>query len=255
MTKAFPASSLVHSNSTEFELNPSLDIGGLAERFASRGRLQVTDFLTAESANMLRADLEASSRWRHIFNAADRTYEVPGDDWDETPPANREPVLKVIDEAAAYNFQYQYDNIRVPDGADERLQSGSIVDRFAYFMSSAPLLQMLMRITGATDLAFADCQATRYRSGDFLTPHDDTLEGMNRRFAYVLSLTPDWLPRWGGLLHFVDRDGAVDETITPRFNALSLFAIGQSHYVSQVATYAPIPRISVTGWLRTEVPS
>ena len=102
---------------------------------------------------------------------------------------------------------------------------------------------------------YADCQATRYRSGDFLTPHNDELEGMHRRFAYVLGLTPDWLPRWGGLLHFVDAKGRVDETITPRFNALSLFAIGQSHYVSQVSTYAPVPRISVTGWLRTKRPA
>ena len=91
--------------------------------------------------------------------------------------------------------------------------------------------------------------------GDFLTPHNDEYEGMNRKFAYVLSLTPNWLPRWGGLLHFVDSSGGVEDTVVPRFNALSLFAIGQNHYVSQVATYAPVPRISVTGWLRTRVPS
>jgi len=254
MTKAFPAATLAGSNDAEFELNPSLDIGRLASSFASRSRLQIMEFLTPASANMLRADLEASSRWRHVFNAADRTYEVPGEDWDQTPAANREPVLKVINEAAAFDFQYQYDNIRVPDRSEERLRSDAVVDRFAYFLSSPSVLETLMQITGSTHLKFADCQATRYRTGDFLTPHDDTLEGMHRCFAYVLSLTPDWLPRWGGLLHFVDRDGGVDETITPRFNALSLFAIGQSHYVSQVATYAPTPRISVTGWLRSKAP-
>jgi Rps23 Pro-64 3,4-dihydroxylase Tpa1-like proline 4-hydroxylase len=216
--------------------------------------VQITDFLAPESADHLRTHLEQSDRWRHIFNVDDRTVEVPGADWDATPDANRAPVLKLIDEAAAYDFQYQYDSIRVPDRPDERARSDSSLDRFADFLSSPPVLDMLMAITGSNDLVFADCQATRYRSGDFLTPHNDELDGMHRRFAYVLSLTLNWLPRWGGLLHSVDTTGGVDETIAPRFNALSLFAIGQSHYVSQVATYAPVPRISVTGWLRTKVP-
>ena len=239
---------------TRFELNPNLPTAALAGRFAGLGRLQIEDFLAPDCASQLRSGLEASDRWRHIFNAADRTIEVPGADWDGTPDANRVSVLNVIDEAAAYDFQYQYDTIRVPDRPDDRASSTSPLDGFAEFLSSPPVLDLLMAITGSDDLVYADCQATRYRSGDFLTPHNDELEGMHRRFAYVLGLTPNWLPRWGGLLHFVDAKGGVDETITPRFNALSLFAIGQSHYVSQVATYAPIPRISVTGWLRTKLP-
>ena len=39
--------------------------------------------------------------------------------------------------------------------------------------------------------------------------------------------------------------------MVPHFNLLNLFAVGQPHGVSQVATYAPRPRISVTGWLRS----
>ena len=244
----------MRSDSPEFEINPGLSVATLANRFAAVGRLQVADFLTAESAERLRAYLEGSERWRHLFNVDERSVEIPSAEWDSTPDRQRNKVLQTIDEAAAFDFQFQYDTIRVPDRADDRTASGSLLDRFALFLSSPPVLDLFMRITGTDDLVFADCQATRYRSGDFLTPHNDELDGMHRRFAYVLSLTPDWLPRWGGLLHFVDSSAGIEETITPRFNALSFFAIGQSHYVSQVATYAPIPRISVTGWLRTQAP-
>ena len=254
MTPAGPqAAEKPASDSFEFELNPSLPIASLAKQFAACGRLQIADFLTSDSATALGSYLEQSERWRHLFNLDERTVEIPSADWDSTPDPQRNKVLTVIDQAAAYDFQYQYDTIRVPDRPDERSAS-DLVDRFAIFLSSAPVLELFMRITGSNDLVFADCQATRYRSGDFLTPHNDELDGMHRRFAYVLSLTPDWLPRWGGLLHFVDSAAGIEETITPRFNALSLFAIGQSHYVSQVATYAPIARVSVTGWLRTRVP-
>jgi SM-20-related protein len=254
MSNASLPSQQTDSPTVEFALNPELSIGTLADRFAVRPRLQIDDFLTADSAAGLAAYLEQSDRWRHIINSQDRTYEVVATEWDALPPADRNKVAQAIDESAAYDFQYQYDTIRVPEIAAERVRSGSAPDRFAQFLSSPDVLAVMGQITGADDLVFADCQATRYRSGDFLTPHNDELEGMHRKFAYVLSLTSDWLPRWGGLLHFVDEAGGVDETITPRFNALSLFAIGQSHYVSQVATYAPVPRISVTGWLRTQVP-
>ncbi|HEX5536856.1 MAG TPA: 2OG-Fe(II) oxygenase family protein [Sphingobium sp.] len=41
----------------------------------------------------------------------------------------------------------------------------------------------------------------------------------------------------------------------PRFNALSLFRVPQRHHVGCVAPFAPKPRISITGWLRTERPA
>ena len=226
----------------------------LAERFAAGEQMQIADFLAPESATRIADYLAESNRWRHLLNVKDRTWEVSSDDWDALADDKRKDVLSAIDQAAAYDFQYQYDTIRVPDAVAERESSNSLLDRLAQFLSSPPVLDALMQVTGANDLVYADCQATRYRPGDFLTPHNDELEGMNRKYAYVLSLTEGWLPRWGGLLHFVDDTGGIENTIAPRFNALSLFSVGQSHYVSQVATYAPIGRISVTGWLRTRVP-
>lgn len=242
------------STASSFALNPLLPVEDLAERFAAGERLQIENFLAPGSAILIADYLAKSDRWRHLLNVKDRTWEVSSDDWDALADDKRKVVISEIDETAAYDFQYQYDTIRVPDAAPERQSSGTLLDQLAQFLSSQPVLETLMRVTGANDLVYADCQATRYRPGDFLTPHNDELEGMHRKFAYVLSLTDGWLPRWGGLLHFVDNTGGVEHTITPRFNALSLFSIGQSHYVSQVATYAPIPRISVTGWLRTQVP-
>ena len=56
----------------EFALDSRLNIGSLANRFASFGRLQIGDFLTPNSATRLRAHLEQSDRWRHLFNLEDR---------------------------------------------------------------------------------------------------------------------------------------------------------------------------------------
>lgn len=237
----------------DFALNSALDFEALATEFRRNSRLQIPNFLENSSAEALRSYLECSSKWRRLFNHGERIVEVDSGEWDGLPVSEREKVAEVLEQTAAYDFQYRYETIRVDECLDPE-SADNPLEQFAVFMASPPVLDMLMCMTGSDDLVFADCQATRYRRGDFLTPHDDEVDGMNRRFAYVLGLIDPWLPRWGGLLHFVSECGGIDATIVPRFNALSLFAVGQSHFVSEVATFTPLPRISVTGWLRTKRP-
>jgi Rps23 Pro-64 3,4-dihydroxylase Tpa1-like proline 4-hydroxylase len=104
-------------------------------------------------------------------------------------------------------------------------------------------------VIGPSDVAFADAQATRYGPGDFLTAHDDAVEGKHRRAAYVFGLSRDWRAEWGGLLLFHEPEGEVRGYV-PQYNALNLFAVPQPHSVSLVAPFAPRERLSVTGWLR-----
>lgn len=68
---------------------------------------------------------------------------------------------------------------------------------------------------------------------------------------YVLNLTRIWRPDWGGTLHFMEQDGRVTETVTPKFNTLTLFTVPALHYVAPVAPYAIAERYSITGWLHS----
>ena len=68
--------------------------------------------------------------------------------------------------------------------------------------------------------------------------------------AYVLNLAiDDWHPDWGGYLLFLDEEGDIAAGYRPRFNALNLFAVPQSHAVSYVPPFAPKVRLALTGWL------
>ena len=49
---------------------------------------------------------------------------------------------------------------------------------------------------------------------------------------------------------FHDADGHVSEAYAPTFNALNIFRVPQLHSVTQVASFAGGPRLSVTGWIR-----
>lgn len=65
------------------------------------------------------------------------------------------------------------------------------------------------------------------------------------------SIHAGWRADWGGLLLFQDADGHVSEGYVPKLNALNLFAVPQTHAVSQVASFVTASRLSITGWIRS----
>lgn len=233
-----------------FALAPSIDVEALAERFARSGRVQIAPFLDDADATALAAHLLARDDWRQVMNAGEKVYESVPAVLATLSDAQRARLEEVMNAAARDGFQYRYQSIRVPDDAAARAALDDPLAGFARFMAGAPLLDLLARVTGATDINFADAQATNYDKGDFLTGHDDGVAGKNRRAAYVFGLTSRWRAEWGGLLLFHGGSGGIAEGFVPAFNTLSLFAVPQPHSVSQVTPWAGGPRLSITGWLR-----
>lgn len=87
------------------------------------------------------------------------------------------------------------------------------------------------------------------RVGDFLRVHDDEVH--NRRAAFVLYLSPDWRPEFGGALRLIDRD-KTEWRVEPRYNSLVLFDVtaGNEHYIEPIEAIAGArARVSFGGWL------
>ena len=234
-----------------FALNSDLDRRKIADQLSRNKRVQVPGFLEASGAAELLQHLIDSSDWRHVMNAGDKVYEIGCDELAAMDEKQRRMLDRKIDAEAAEAFQFRFDTIRVPDSEADRAAMGRLVADFASFLSSAAVVDWFRAVTGCDRIEFADCQATRYRNGAFLTRHDDAIEGKQRYFAYVLNLTRDWRAEWGGLLFFPEDKATRIDALVPDFNLLNLFEVGQQHGVTQVASYAPRPRISVTGWLRS----
>lgn len=232
-----------------FALAPDLDVESLAAEFRQHRRVRIQPFLTDEAAHALLDHIRSREDWRLVVNAGEKVFEIDrpgqramsGEQWRQ--------LDRLVADAAAKGFQFRFETIRVPDEEEERWARGSLLDRFALFMSSPAVIDTFRQITGAADIAFADAQATSYSAGHFLTAHDDAVAGKGRRAAYVLGLTERWSADLGGLLQFHDASGSVEPAV-PAFNALNLFSVPQVHSVSPVALAATHPRVSVTGWLR-----
>lgn len=234
-----------------FRLNPALDHAALAETFAATGQVQIRDLLHPDDAAALHAEMRRREDWKQIVNSGGKVFDLDRPTRAAMSPEQREALDQAVYAGAREGFQHRYEAIRVPDAAAEREASSDLFAKFALWLSGGQTREFLRRLIGRPELDFADAQATAYSPGDFLTAHDDAVEGKGRLAAYVFGLTPQWRAEWGGLLLFHDGEGDIARGLTPRFNALNLFAVPQLHSVSMVTRSAPFRRYAVTGWLRS----
>lgn len=233
----------------EFSFNAGHDADQLAADFAARRRLRIPNFLSGTNAQMLHEHLREREDWQQVVNQGDRTFSL-----DRAARAGMDAEQQAqLDEAIYANartgFQYRYETIRVPDEPAARDEIGDPLNAFAQWLSRGDARALLRRVTGREDVDFADAQATAYSPNDFLTRHDDEIDGKKRIAAYVLNLTPIWRAEWGGILQFHESDGSLTGFV-PEMNTLNLFAVPQLHSVSIVSRAAAYRRYSITGWLR-----
>jgi Rps23 Pro-64 3,4-dihydroxylase Tpa1-like proline 4-hydroxylase len=242
---------MLQSSHSQFELAPSINVQELRHRFAVTGRVQIRPFLTGDAALHLRDYLLVRKGWELALMTGPRLLYFAEKQLDSMPANQRQGLLKLAAPAAEKGQRHAFQRILVTDDETGPKEQDTPLSRFSEFMSSAPVLDMLRTVTNFQEIAFADAQATKYCAGHFATIHHDRAPGSSRLAAYVFGLTERWRPEWGGLLMFHDSQGDVERALVPRLNALNLFRVPQDHSVSEVAPYCDVPRLSVTGWLRS----
>jgi hypothetical protein len=230
-----------------------LDPAKLRPLFQRHGRLHLPGVFEAATAAAIGAALAGPVPWFRSLNVHGKSYDLGFETLEAMPPERRRELDEAVQAGGRDGFQYLFDAWRLSDEMEAGRRVGGEVaplEDLYLFLNGPVFLDFIRALTGEPRAAFCDAQATRYRPGDFLTAHDDDVDGKNRLFAYVLNFTPAWRPDWGGLLAFHDADGHVAEAYTPRFNALNIFRVPQAHAVTQVASFAGGHRLSVTGWVR-----
>jgi Rps23 Pro-64 3,4-dihydroxylase Tpa1-like proline 4-hydroxylase len=232
-------------------LNPHLDLPDWAGKLRSRGRIQIPEFLQPEAADRVASMLEREVPWTLAVRTDADSHTVPADDYRAMADHERRRIVDAAGREAGEGFSFAYESYQMITNYLAQRDPDLMLHRVTEFLNSQAFLAFCRQLTGDTAIVKLDCQATCYRGGHFLTRHDDRLEDEGRRFAYVLGLTRRWRADWGGLLQFLDADGAVVETLMPRFNALSVFRVPADHYVSIVAPFAVGGRYSITGWMRS----
>ncbi|MDZ4109379.1 MAG: 2OG-Fe(II) oxygenase family protein [Brevundimonas sp.] len=234
-------------------LAPDLDLTGAAERLAANGRARVPCLLGEGAGALHKALTGPDMVWnRAIQNPYNA--DVPVAVFEAEPLAEQARLYAMAHEEATEGFQFIFDRIKLGQARAMGLPLPPVLFDLHDLFNSAPFLEFARGLTGDERIAYVDAQPTRYLPGHFLNGHTDAHEDAGRLYAYVLNLSPRWRAEWGGLLMFLDGEGAVTETFTPSFGTLNLFKVPQDHAVSMVAPFAGAPRYSITGWWRTRSP-
>lgn len=227
-------------------INNNLDVDFWKAQLATRSRVQVPDFLQADAAEALHDCLARQVPWslaeRSEGESRTRGREGALDD------AAYGELLETAYRNARDAFQFVYDSYMLVRARKEGWDPDLPVHVVLEFLNSPEFIEFARYLTGDAAINAVNAQATRYRPGHFLTPHEDIHSGEGRRYAYVINLTPRWQADWGGLLQFIDANGSVIDTLLPRWNALSIFKVPQMHQVSLVSPWAGEHRLAITGW-------
>jgi len=233
-------------------LSPSLDVAALRRAFEARRRLHIPGLLDPDSAGAVAAAMEAFDGWKVSVSAGGEFFELPLSHRVAADPGKQDWIDQARVDGAEPRMQYIFDTRRLTMEPEDAPRDA--VSEVPGFLNGPDFLAFVRGVTGDDRIDFADAQATRYRPGHVLTGHDDGAAGKNRLYAYVLNLTREWRADWGGVLAFEGADGHIEDGFAPAFNALNLFAVPMQHAVTQVASFAPRDRLSITGWLRSHQP-
>ncbi len=229
------------------DINPSV----WRDAFQRAGRVHIPGILAQSSAQELYNCLDEQPDWNLVFREDGKHREINANSvigWNLEQQATFD---KIVHASAIDDFQYLYQTVPIYDLYHRGQLEGHFFARLFEFLNGEKFLNFVREVVSRPDITFADAQATCYRSGHFLTEHDDDIQDKHRVAAFVLNMTPQWDVNWGGALQFTRGDGHIDEAYLPRFNALNIFAVPQLHSVTLVTPFAAKPRLSITGWLRS----
>jgi len=233
----------------DFTLAPHHDAARYAEIYARKGRVHIPDLFSEADALRLFDALAFRTSWR-LMLIHDGPTELTKEQWAAMPEEQRRRIDAEVIAAGKQRFEGRFLSYRFSDHGEIYAGDPPELAALSRFLNGRAFIDFVRAVTGAAEIQFADAQATLYRPGDFLHVHDDIFEQKKRHAAYVLNITPNWKPEFGGLLAFLDENGHIDEAFTPTWNALNLLRVPQRHFVSSVAAFGNEGRYSVTGWLR-----
>lgn len=231
------------------KLNKKINYEKVKKDFEKNNYILIEDFLDEQYAE-------------ELFNFL--TYEMPLDWWYSVSlsnkkedfmttrnlPENKYRIIqeKLMAEKTFNKGEFSYHFYRT---LGDHVEDCSCKEcEFRKWVLKDEFLTALKNMTGMKFKKYKTLFASKYSEGCFLSPHTDESNG---DIGFVLQLTKDWLPQWGGLLHFLNDDlNEVTAVKIPKFNTLTLFKLpdqkGKWHYVSHVNQGVKKSRIAITGW-------
>ena len=211
------------------DINPEIDLSAVAVTLASRGRVQIHDFASAESAKALHDLLQQHDDWYLSYNEGPDNFETSEAEFGALTMEQKHRFTAEVYRRASSGFQYLYKRYHISQALDSGENQGHPMHAVQEWVTGENFLGLMRHVTGRDGIRTSDSYASLCGPGHFLTRHDDRHPTHQRIAAWVLSITPEWNENWGRHLAFYDEPGNVLEALKPAFNTLNLFTVPQQH--------------------------
>lgn len=233
---------------SDIKINPAIDFDHYAAILADKKRVQIPNFFTEETADLLHKLIIGNQTWFLAYNEFDNYYESPKADLDKAPAHIKSQFMQSIYKRAVDNFQYVFWQYFISQAVQNNEEPGHPLHALHHWGNSEGFLNLMRSLTQEPKVKWSDVFISKYDPGHFLTKHDDTHKKNDRVVAYTIGMTKNWDANWGGHLAFLDATGNVTEGLIPEFNTLNVFHNPQDHMVQIVGPNAGSPRYSILGW-------
>lgn len=231
------------------------ELSNYKQVFDETGYVRIANFFPDDIANEL-AQLFEALPWElaYLMDASPKKIKVE-ELQRQGPQAQAELFARIRRYASENAFSFAYDTYMLVTKYIENNLQQPLLRRYVEMLVEPSFVQFMRDLTGDQGIIKADAQASRYLPGHFLSTHNDDGSNVNhsRVAAYTLSLSKNWQNEWGGILHLLDDEKAIQHSLVPEFNTLTVFKVPRMHFVSQVANYCPKPRHSIVGWFRKDL--
>ncbi len=224
-----------------FELNPHV-LNEAKQTLSKTNFCRIKNVFPSEQAKLLKSQLE-KTHFKLALTQNGQPQSYSHEQLSLMTPSQRNAMFTNVHKNAARGIGFMYGRDFITE------QSAEVFKLFLQYWNSDKLLATFSETSGQA-IVRATAQATCYDKGYFLTRHNDVVPAEGRIYAYVLSMTENWHPDWGGLLQFYQKDGAPTRSYSPIFNSLTIFDVTQIHAVTYVTPFAATKRLSMTGWFR-----
>lgn len=225
-----------------YKLIDNLDLDHWSRTFQEDKRCRITSVMPEVAAASMAECIRTHAEFKQAHILGNQYKEISRADFSRLSQEQRSQIVREVYLQAQKGVGFWYGR----NGLNA--QTSEPLAEIYQWLRSAEVLNMVRTVTGNVDLIAPSAQITSFAPGDFLTRHRDEVTRENRRIAFVLNLTRDWHPDWGGLLQFFHDDGRTREAWPPQFNSLCLFDVKHVHSVTCIAPFTPKNRISISGW-------
>ncbi len=231
-------------------VNLNHDWAGIKAHFERHGIVEIENFFCSDIVHKICECLRLDVTWDLIFSNRTKGEIIT---FEELQTMDEEDLKSRVSSAydfSEFDFQYIYQVYKLVDnyllGRNPKLYLNRILES----LNHPEYINFMRQLTSCSSIIKMDAMVARYNSGHFLTQHDDGYIEEGREVTYIHNLTHKWRPEWGGILHITEpTKRKIRASFTPKFNSLVLFKPPMWHFVSQVSSFTPNSRYTLTGWM------